>query len=673
MNSELDEYRDIYVNDMREHLQNMNRTLVELEHDPENGDLLNEIFRAAHTIKGNSATMGYNNVAELAHEMESLLDRVRNKEMGLEQEIMDILFESFDNIESMVESIAANTEVKNPKDTIEKIRQVLEFTRAEAGVDDAQVMEEQIELGLDELRLVAQAIDSGKTVYEITITIDEDCQLKSAKATLVMRNLEKFGDKVMVMPDEATIKNTNPSVFTVLLASDADDDILEKSALGVSDISGVDIKVFEDGKEEEVEFDLDSFEENTVIEEAAPTGNTQVQKKKNKQVNLPAAPPQTIQNIRVSIKQLDSLMNRVGELVINRIVLEHITSKLENTELSESINHFSRILEELQQDVMEIRMIPVEHVFSKYPRVIRDLSKSRGKKVKLVIEGGDIELDRTVLEGISDPLIHILRNSIDHGIETPEERLATGKPEEGTVLLRARRSKSNVIIEVTDDGAGIRPEVIRDSALSKGLISEDEAETMSVDELISLVFSPGFSTAKSVSDISGRGVGMDVVKRDIERLGGSIKIYSTSGEGTRLKLKLPLTLAIIKALVVRVGSETYVLPLNNVVESVRVNDDQIKMVDKKETCVIRDEVVPLVRLNELFEIESTSNDNAFFVVIVEYEDLHVGLVVDELVEQQEVVIKSLGPSLGRIEGFAGATIIRNGNVALILDINSMLK
>ncbi len=367
-------------------------------------------------------------------------------------------------------------------------------------------------------------------------------------------------------------------------------------------------------------------------------------------------------------------MNHIGELVISKISLEHMASNYEIPELTESVAHLNRIVEELQEEVMEIRMVPVDRIFSKYPRIIRDLSKSSGKKVMLVIKGGDIELDRTVLDGINDPLVHILRNCVDHGIETTGERTDAGKPEEGTVLLKAARVKNHVNIEISDDGAGIYPDMIRESAISRGLISKDEAAAMSDDDLMFILFQPGFSTAKAVTDISGRGVGMDVAKRDIEKLGGNIKIYSTPGKGTSIRLKLPLTLAIIKALLVRVGNNTYILPINNVLESFRINEDQIKMVDKKETCILRDEVIPLARLNHLFEIESSNQDldNDLFVIIVEHKDKHIGLIVDELVGQQEIVIKSLGASLGRVQGFAGATIIKDGSVALIVDINSLL-
>ncbi|MDF1557151.1 MAG: chemotaxis protein CheA [ANME-2 cluster archaeon] len=683
MSNDLEEYKDIYINDMRDHLQNMNRSLVELEQDTGNNDLINEIFRAAHTIKGNSATMEYNEVAHLAHEMENLLDKIRNKEIDIDQPIMDVIFESFDVIESMIEAIAENKDIIEQKELIEKLVSVLDKTQTNGGVQKNGGIQKnddkigEIELSIDELRCASKAVESGENVYKITVTIDAGCGLKSAKATIVIRNLEKFGDKIAVYPPETTIKETNPGTFHVILASNADRDILKESALAVSEISDVEVKIFEGEKEDETEeFDLDSLDIEEVAQESVTPPVVQVTENTplNKiPVNQAAAPTLTIQNIRVNIHQLDILMNHVGELLINKVGLEHTISKYDSPELAESVGHLSRIVEELQEDIMSIRMIPVDHIFSKYPRIIRDLSRSRGKKVKLVVEGGDIELDRTVLDGINDPLVHILRNSIDHGIEMPKERLAAGKSDEGIVKLKASREKNHVIIEISDDGAGINPDIVMKSALSKGVVSEDEAAAMSDDELVSLIFLPGFSTAATVSDISGRGVGMDVVKRDIEQLGGSIKTYSTPGEGTRLKLKLPLTLAIIKGLVVKVAGQIYVLPLNNVFESIKIHKDQIKMVDKKETCLIREKVIPLVRLSELFEAKSNLSDDNYFVVIVEHEERLVGLMVDELVGQQEVVIKSLGRSLGRLPGFAGATIIKSGTVALILDINSLLN
>ncbi|MRG76940.1 MAG: chemotaxis protein CheA [ANME-2 cluster archaeon] len=706
MNSDLEKYKDIHVSDMREHLQNMNRSFVELEHDPGNIDLLNEIFRAVHTIKGNSATMEYDDVAHLAHEMENLLDKIRNKEITIDREIMDIFFESFDVIESMIESISNNEEVMDPAAIIEKLGQILKVNETEdvdkvKAVDKAEDVDKKQEavgqddepdLSTDELKKITVAMTSGMTVYEIIVTIDDSCKLKSAKATIVIRNLEKIGDKIAVYPDEQAIKATNPGKFHVILASNSETDTIREVVLSVFEISDVEVKVIVGEDEENHEFDLDSLEEFDITQEpltveepvepktveiktVKPEPETALPIPKKSETKKPSiSPPQTVQNIRVNIQQLDSLMNHIGELVISKTSLEHMASKYEIPELTESVAHLNRIVEVLQEEVIEIRMVPVDQIFSKYPRIIRDLSKSSGKKVRLVIEGGDIELDRTVLDGINDPLVHILRNCVDHGIETIEERTDAGKPEEGTVLLKAARGKNHVNIEISDDGAGINPEVIRKSAISRGLMSEDEAAAMNDDDLVSILFQPGFSTAKAVTDISGRGVGMDVVKRDIDRLGGNIKIYSTPGERTCIRLKLPLTLAIIKALLVRVGNNIYILPINNVLESFRINEDQIKMVDKKETCILRDEVIPLARLNQLFEIESNDKDldNGLFVIIVEHGDKHVGLIVDELVGQQEVVIKSLGASLGRVQGFAGATIIKDGSVALILDTNSLL-
>ncbi len=705
MNSDLEKYKEIYVSDMREHLQNMNRSFVELEHDPGNIDLLNEIFRAAHTIKGNSATMEYDDVAHLAHEMENLLDKIRNKEITIDHEIMDILFESFDAIESMIESISNNEEVMDPAPIIEKLGQILKVNETEA-VDKAEDVDkkqeavgqdDELDLSMDELKRITGAMNSGMTIYEIIVTIDDSCKLKSAKATIVIRNLEKIGDKIAVYPDEQAIKATNPGKFHVILASNSEIDTIREVGLSVSEISGVEIKVIGGEDEDNHEFDLDSLEEFEITEEpltveepAEPKtveSNTVELKtvkpepeaplpipRKSETTKASVSPPQTVQNIRVNIQQLDSLMNHIGELVISKISLEHMASNYEIPELTESVAHLNRIVEELQEEVMEIRMVPVDQIFSKYPRIIRDLSKSSGKKVRLVIEGGDIELDRTVLDGINDPLVHILRNCVDHGIETAGQRIDAGKPEEGTVLLKAARVKNHVNIEISDDGAGINPDMIRESATSRGLISKDEAAAMSDDDLMFILFQPGFSTAKAVTDISGRGVGMDVAKKDIEKLGGNIKIYSTPGKGTSIRLRLPLTLAIIKALLIRVCNNTYILPINNVLESFRINEDQIKMVDKKETCILRDEVIPLARLDQLFEIESNDEDldNDLFVIIVEHKDKHIGLIVDELVGQQEVVIKSLGASLGRVQGFAGATIIKDGSVALIVDINSLL-
>jgi len=558
MNSDLEKYKEIYVSDMREHLQNMNRSFVELEHDPGNIDLLNEIFRAAHTIKGNSATMEYDDVSHLAHEMENLLDKIRNKEITIDQDIMDILFESFDAIESMIESISNNEEVMDSASIIEKLGQILQVNETE-DVDKAEDegQYDGPDLSMDELKRINGAMTSGMTVYEIIVTIDDSCKLKSAKATIVIRNLEKIGDKIVIYPDEQAIKATNPGKFHVILASNSETDTIREVGLSVSEISDIEIKVMGSENEENNEFDLDSLEEFEITPEPLTVEEPETAlpiPKKTETIKTSVSPPQTVRNIRVNIQQLDTLMNHIGELVISKISLEHMASNYEIPELTESVAHLNRIVEELQKEVMEIRMVPVDQIFSKYPRIIRDLSRSSGKKVRLVIKGGDIELDRTVLDGINDSLIHILRNCVDHGIETTGQRTDAGKPEEGTVLLTAARVKNHVNIEISDDGAGINPDVIRKSAISRGLVSEDKAAAMSDDDLMCILFQPGFSTAKAVTDISGRGVGMDVAKKDIEKLGGDISIYSTPGKGTSIRLRLPLTLAIIKALLVRVGT-----------------------------------------------------------------------------------------------------------------------
>jgi two-component system chemotaxis sensor kinase CheA len=677
MNSDLDKYKDIYISDMREHLSNMDRCFVDLEQDPKNTDHINEIFRAAHTIKGNSATMEYHKVAGLAHNMENLLDRIRNKEMTIDKEIMDVLFESFDAMESMIDGIANDEEAIDPKNIIDMIKQI--SNRPKAGKEPEIVgkepeIDDEIDLSIEELRCVTDAINSGNTVYELIITIDRNCALKSAKTLIVIRNLEKFGEKIAVYPAEEIIKIINPEKFHVILSSKAGADVLTKSALSVSEISDVRINLLGDsGNEidENAEFDIGSFEKPEIVKE--DSSHEEAREHPEPVEKTLKKSQQTIQNVRVNITQLDSLVNRVGELVINKISLEHLISNYEDPELHDAVSQLSRIVEEMQNEVMEIRMVPVDHLFSKYPRIIRDLANKKEKKIKLIVDGGDIELDRTVLDGLNDPLVHILRNSVDHGIETPQQRLMAGKPEEGTVYLNAKREKNRVIVEISDDGNGILPEVIKDSAISKGLISEDEAAEMSDEELIYLILMPGFSTAKVVTDISGRGVGMDVVKRDVEKLGGSVSIHSKPGKGSKFELKLPLTLAIVKALIVKVGVETYVLPINNVVESALIDKNQIKMVNKQETYILRESVIPLIRLNEVFEIESSlkPEDNPY-VVIVEHETNEIGLVVDELADQQEVVIKSLGRSLGRLQGFAGATIIKNGKIALILDTNSLL-
>jgi two-component system chemotaxis sensor kinase CheA len=679
MNGIQEKYRETYINDMREHLRNLNKFVVNFESQSENTDLFNTIFRTVHTIKGNSSILQYFEIADLAHAMENLLEKIRKKEITLDQQIMDIMFESIDSIESMINAIAGSSEIVDQKEIIKKFDQIL-GTAVPMAIpdDDLALFDNKIFPGLseDKIKRLEQAVSEGKNIYEIVVNIDANCSLKSAKGAVVIRNIEKFAVVIDVHPSKEVIREKGPDRFRMILVSEHDADVIKDSVQYLSEISNVEMKHFntdrinaESNPNPVEKFDI--TRENELISQIPPVSPAHSTSPLHSMSPVSPA-PQIIQSIRIDINKLDSLMNRIGELVISRIGMEYIISNYDDTGLAESMEQFSKLLEELHVEVMQIRMVPIDFIFSKYPRMVRDMAKNNGKKVTLIIEGSDVELDRTILDGVNDPLVHILRNCVDHGIETPEQRIKVAKPEMGIVRIEARREKSNVIIEISDDGGGIIPEVIKEAAISSGLISEDKAAEMNDDELVSLIFLPGLSTARTITDISGRGVGMEIVKRDIERMGGTIKISSMPGKGCRFGMKLPLTLAVIKALLIRVGTHVFFFPFNNALETIRITNDQIRMLDTNETFILRDDVIPLFRLSKMLGIESTcSPDDEIDMIITEHENHLAGLLVDELKGQQEIVMKSLGPSLGRVKGFAGATIIENGNVVLILDIHSL--
>jgi two-component system chemotaxis sensor kinase CheA len=659
MNTIQEKYKESYINDMREYLRDLNQLFVDFEQESNNIELYNTIYRTVHSIKGNSAILQYNKIADLAHAIENLLDKIHQNDIVVDKSIMDILFECIDTIETMINAGEGSSSDIDTKEIFTRLDNItgglpLKFPQKDQASPDH---DPEIKLSPKELQHISDLILAGKKAFKIIVSIDKKCVLKPVKAAIVIRNLEKFGENIAVDPSKKEIKQSCPEKFCMVLVSDYDADIIKESVLYVNEISDVEIQLFDDEKHHQ-QFNSDSSSDPDTSQMTGP--------------DKPSI--QTVQNIRVGIDQLDSLMNRIGELVIRKIALDYVILKYDNLELTDTVEQFNRVIEELQEEITQIRMVPVDHLFSTYPRMVRDMAKNAGKSIELVIKGKDIELDRTVLDGINEPLIHLLRNAVDHGIELPQHRQSIGKPDKGIISIQARREKNQVIITMSDDGAGIRPDIIKKAAISGGLISEDNASKMNDDELISLIFLPGLSTAAVVTDISGRGVGTEIVKQDIERLGGSVRIKSVPGKVTEFKLKLPLTLAIIKALVIRVGSHLFALPFNSAIEAFDINNDRIRMIDGHETYILRDKVIPLFRLSRLLEIKRINDpDDDLFVIIVEHNNRLVGLGVDELLAQQDIVIKNIGASIGRLRGFAGATIIENGNVVLILDINSLFQ
>lgn len=610
-------YRDVFVSESLEHLNSLTQGLLELEKG--NSSALDEIFRAAHTLKGMSATMGYEGIARVTHEMENLLDAVRRGDVEITPELIDVLFEAVDLLEAALNSIS------------------------EGGEGDVEAEEMGKKLSGFAGKRAVKVEQKGKPeggVKRVDIELAADCTLKSVRAYMAFRELRELGEIVGCIPEEEKLEDGDfDRSFSIFVKTDASDEEIRERLKKVSELSRVDI----------------SSESPSAKEDISKGGEVK-----------------SVQTVRVSIERLDSLMNLVGELVISKSRLFQIKNKYVIEELNETLAYIDKLTTRLQEEVQEMRMVEVGYVFDRFPRMVRDLARKRGKKVDFVVEGRDIELDRTVLDEIGDPLVHLLRNCIDHGIEAPEERKSSGKSEVGRVLLKARRVKDHVEIIVEDDGRGIDPEKIKKIALEKGIIGEKEAEKMSPEEARMLVFMPGFSSAEEVTDISGRGVGLDVVRNKILSLGGTVELESAVGRGTRFVLKLPLTLAITRALLIQAGGRTYAIPLNNVSEILNVKDEEISTVLGQEVIQLRGRILPVYDLLSLLGKAATRNGKrARPVVVVERGGELIGLAVDELIGQQEIVIKGLDGKLRDVRGFAGSTIMGDGRVSLILDIASL--
>lgn len=682
---ELNQYMGMFLEESREHLQTLNQCLLDLENDPANLSVLDEIFRSAHTIKGMSATMGFTSIAELTHEMENVLDLLRKAEMKADHNVIDILFKCVDTLEQQVECVSNNEDSgADIKPLIKRLQNLVhgnpapEQEEAEAATP-AVPGTTTIEMNETDLKLVQAAQNQGMRAYEITVRLKEGCLLKSARAYMVMRTLDDLGDVLKSIPPVDELEKENFDFqFQVLAVSDRDADKIRAELLSISEI-------------EEVEVGLcDTVRVEQITSAAVIEKNAEAPKMVSLDVSAKAATEHPIanqqhpssekkmksgQSVRVDIDRLDTLLNLVGELVINKTRLEQIGLTHRLSDLVETIEQMDRITTDLQAVVMKVRMVPVGQVFNRFPRMVRDLSHDLKKEVNLIIQGEETELDRTVIDELGDPLVHLLRNSLDHGLEPPAERQAKGKNPVGEVRLIARHEGNNVIILVEDDGKGINPEFIKSKALQKGLITAAEAEKLDINEAIRLLFLPGFSTADVVTDVSGRGVGMDAVKTKIESLGGTVDIETKINEGSKFKIKLPLTLAIIQALLVKVCEEIYAVPLSSIDSTINITPGDIKTIQNQEVILLRGQIIPIIRLSEKLNVPTQSNadQEELFVVIVHMGSQKAGVIVDTLIGQQEIVIKSLGKLLSGIKIIAGATILGNGQVALILDVGSLIQ
>ncbi len=706
---DVSQYLEIFIDETKEHLQSLNEHILILEKEPDNEDTINEIFRAAHSLKGMAGTMGYTRMQRLTHDMENVFSEIRSGNMKVSDKLVDVLFQGLDALESYLANIqeTANEGTDDHEDIIKELNEILEegtgksnsATQAPASQPKKEESEQapaasqdgndkekfrKLPIADHEINAIKAAKEAGMTAYGMTVYVDESCLLKAARAFLVFKAIEEIGEIIKSDPEVSDIEDEKFDFdFSVFVLSKEPMEKVKAAATNVSEIKEVYIDVIDPDKlsapEEksapQPEAENKASEKTEAVKKAEKAVPAKQSSKQNSKQSSKQSKPVVNRTVRVDIEKLDVLMNLVSELIIAKNGLVSIGAQSSDVRngFNEQIEYLESITTNLHESVMKVRMVPIESVVNRFPRMIRDLSKKLNKKMELYMSGEDTELDRTVIDEIGDPLMHILRNSADHGIESKEDRIAAGKPEIGSIYLDAYQEGNNVIIACRDDGGGINIEKVKSKALEKGTITPEQAETMTDKDYIDLLFRPSFSTADKITDVSGRGVGLDVVKSKIEALGGDIECTTVLGEGSKFIIRLPLTLAIIQALMVEVGKEKYAIPLGNIqtIEDVEYSD--IKYVQTNEVINLRGNVIPLVRLRDILDVQPLEEKPASLtVVIIAKGEKMVGLVVDNLIGQQEIVIKPLGKYININKIISGATILGDGEVALILDVNTLV-
>lgn len=685
-------YRTLFFEETDDHLQQLNEHVLQLESNPDDTELLNDIFRSAHTLKGMAATMGYDVMTKLTHKMENIFDLFKKGTIPVTSDHISLVFRCLDRLESLVENLREEQELEESQitDLLEELDKVEHEDASETGAAPA-VVEQPTEIPIAEVDgqlrhyflhleesdqlVVNKAQDEGYHSFFIGVRIEAESMLKGPRAFLVMEKLERVGDILHTEPQTDILEEGDfESDFYLLFVTKEEDESIKKNILGNSEIEEIYIEEFDCTKHKTPAVVV----EPTVVSNAESTESTAIQtetptvaEKKVEQAVKKAATPTTHsaahnQSIRVDLNRLDLFLNLVSELVVYRNQLEDASNRSQLNEIKDSLEQVSRLTSELQDLVLKIRMQQVSVVFSRFPRMVRDLSNELDKEMELVVIGEETELDKTVVSELSEPLVHLLRNSADHGIEHPDEREAKGKPRKGIITLAAAQEGNRVIITIADDGKGLDPEIIRESAESKGI----DTTGLSDEKIQHLIFHPGFSTAKEVTNISGRGVGMDAVQSKINQLGGTIELRSEVNVGTTFLIKLPLTLSIIQALMVRISSETFAVPLDIVERVVMVYESDIVQTANQEVYEFQNELIPIIRTNRLLGLESSESQKKF-AIIVNIDQKYYGILSDELIGQQEIVIKKIDGMLQQINKYQGATILGNGSIALILDINAI--
>jgi two-component system chemotaxis sensor kinase CheA len=690
---DMSEYLDVFLQEADDQLLTLEENMVKLEQEDAPQDVLQAIFRAAHTLKGASASMGFTQLAEVTHILENVLDALRNEQIRTSTDLVDATFKALDCMRALKEEAAQGVQGTVPEEVIQDTLTSLKTVLAESQGERMEAQEAGggpvgMELAAHDMETISEAVERGYNVFEVHIKLKEGCPLKGIRAALIVNDMNEQGEVVKTAPPSEDLEEERFDYeFVALTVTEVTDTEILESVKKLAEIDEVTVEAVQADELVAAQHKAAEASVAAAAEEARdPDAKPAAAAADAPAQQAQGGPSRQVATVRVNVEQLDNLMNYVAELVIDRTMLEQIRASLAQqrgaqddivARLEESVSGIRRRTTELQEEIMKARLLPIANVFNRFPRMVRDLAKKAGKEIDFQISGGETELDRSVLEFIADPLIHILRNAVDHGIEPPDVREEAGKPRKGAVDLNARHEENHIVIEVTDDGRGIDPEKVKAAAIRRGQLTEEVAARMSRREVYDLIFAPGTSTADQITDVSGRGVGMDIVKTNIERLNGQIDIQSQVGVGTTMAVRLPLTLAIIQALMVSSRQRIYAIPLSAVEETERRPRSEVDTVRGRATITVRDKVIPLIDLSGALsysrEVPPPEDTDQLYIVVVSVGEKLAGLIVDRLVGEQEVVIKSLGKFIGEIHGISGATILGDGTVALIVDVGALLN
>lgn len=677
------EFKDVFAAEAHEYIQALNQDLLRLESNPNDRAALNDMFRAAHSLKGMSGTMGYQELADFTHQIESVLDLLRIGELTATESVVNTMFSAIDSLQNLLEKTLLEEELPDLEEVTAELRHLiqqrnnLESNLHQQDSKEQSKMEAQIDIELEDfdLEVVRAAKKEGYLPYKVVVRLLPKTLMKSVRAYTVFQALENIGTIIKSNPPAQELEDEKfDQEFALVLLTQRDADTIKNTVERISEIEHVAVlSIQTESAESERRSVLPRTGEQVVNETAATAQDLPVKQKQSSSVTSFSRGAFVDRYIRVETERLDGLINLIGELVISKTQVMEIEADQLTDNTKNALVQLERITTELQYAAMKLRMVPIKQVFDRFPRLVRDFAQASGKEINLEIVGEDTELDRSLVNQIGDPLVHLVRNSIDHGIETIEKRKALGKPAQATLRLSAFHEGGHVIVQVYDDGQGLELDRIKQTAIEKGLLPANFANDLTMEQAVELIFRPGFSTNEAVTDVSGRGVGMDAVKNIVEGLSGQVEVESETGQGTCVTIKLPLTLAIIKALLVTCGGQVYALPIQSVRENLLAVESQIKTISQQKVIVLRDEILPLIDLNEALGFGQLDYGDTLSVIVVESQGEKAGFVVDDIIGQQEIVIKSLSDILGDIRGISGATVLGNGEVALILDHNSLIK